>query len=186
MTDTPDNGCGKSVATESPLADPPGSSLSQPLPNGIPSDTAPPMAETRAVSLSRGSTRPLTPDEAMYTERFGAEVRRLRLAAEVGQAELARLTDISRTHMKALERGGRRTRRSTIERMAMWLIPLEEWDDANGPGDEQYDQLVNRLCDLLGPCLADERKYPRKPTRRRLPERCDACGKDEDGCTCAR
>lgn len=121
------------------------------------------MAEERAISLSASSVRPLTRDDARCTVALGAEIRRRRLAAEVGVAELGRLVGVSEQTVRQIEQGTRRTRRSTLERMACWLIPVEEWAHEDGPSDEQELEVVEALVAIAGPALGAEKPiYPLK------------------------
>ena len=111
----------------------------------------------RAVAGSATSVKPLSLDEAEHTVALGREIRRRRLAAEVGQRELGRLCGVGFNYMWRVEHGERRVRRSLLERMAAWLIPVGEWLYEDGPSDEQERQVVDELCAIAGPALAPER-----------------------------
>lgn len=99
----------------------------------------------------------MTAEETAAALALGAEIRRRRLAAEVGQRELARLINRREGYVWALEHGHRRVRRSALEAMAGWLIPFEQWFYNDGPADWQEEQVVAELVRIGGPAIAPER-----------------------------
>jgi len=92
--------------------------------------------------------RPLRPEERAPLAVLAAELRRLRGAAP--RSRVAWAAGLSCSHYAALEAGQRRTRASTLGRLAG---ALAAFDCSLGPPAE----LAERLCDLAGKGLAPER-----------------------------
>ena len=70
-----------------------------------------------------GSRRPITAAEVPYLERLGAELRRLRrVEAGLSRSQLAVCAKMSDRQIEGIEVGTRRTRRSTLERIAHALV----------------------------------------------------------------
>jgi transcriptional regulator with XRE-family HTH domain len=126
-----------------------------------PSYAPPPSRETRARSGSEGATvrvgtcgcrRPLQPEETPYLIAVANRLREVRRSRGLTQAELAVAAELSRRHVERLEAGNRRTRRSTLSRIAEAL------------GDPS---LEDELVGLAGPALAPESEYAERVVRRR-------------------
>lgn len=94
----------------------------------------------------------------MYLVRLGDELRRLRHHVGLNRQALGQRCLLHHNHIGKLELGYRRTRRSTLGRIA---AALEEISPDLGPVEE----LVARLCGLAGPALAPETDYPRQVER---------------------
>jgi transcriptional regulator with XRE-family HTH domain len=105
------------------------------------------------------SGRPI-PEEVPYLAQLGDHLRRLRLDAGLAQWAMADLAVLAPRHIRRLERGECRTRRSTLERIANALA------DVN-PDLGPADQLIDRLVELAGPALAPESPYADRIARRR-------------------
>jgi transcriptional regulator with XRE-family HTH domain len=98
--------------------------------------------------------RPLEPAELLYLRALGARLAELRKRAGLSQVALARRAGIGRRHLQRLEAGSRRTRRSTLLRIAGVLDP--------GRAAVIADELVN----VAGPGLAPEPAHPEVATRK--------------------
>lgn len=103
-----------------------------------------------------GPLRPLTPEDREHAALLGAELRRLRLAAGGTQRTVALAAELSRRQLQYLEAGHRRTRASTLQRLASVLVPAP--DDA---------ATYARLVAVAGPALAAESPYAPRVARRR-------------------
>ena len=101
---------------------------------------------------SDGCRRPIQPAETPYLSALGNRLRELRRDRGLTQAQLAVAADLSRRHVERLEAGTRRTRRSTLSRIAEAL---------GGPS------LENELVTLAGPALAQESDFAERVARRR-------------------
>jgi transcriptional regulator with XRE-family HTH domain len=68
-------------------------------------------------------------DQAQFVrDRFSQNLRHVRLKRELSQEDLARLTDMHRTEISALERGKREPRLGTLVRLSAVLeVPLSEF-----------------------------------------------------------
>jgi transcriptional regulator with XRE-family HTH domain len=105
-------------------------------------------------------SRPIEPGEVPYLTQLGDHLRRLRLDAGLTQWAMADLAALAPRHIRRLERGDSRTRRSTLERIADALADV---DPDLGPAE----QLLDRLVELAGPALAAESPYADRIARRR-------------------
>lgn len=94
--------------------------------------------------------RPMTQAEVPHLEALGRRLCELREAAGLSQARLADSAELSPTHIASLERGTRRTRASTLERLGGVL------------GAD-----VEELIGLAGPALAPESPHRDRIERRR-------------------
>jgi transcriptional regulator with XRE-family HTH domain len=106
-----------------------------------------------------GARRPITSAELPALALMGARVRELREAAGFGQGGLAEAAGLSRRGLSMLERGVRRTRRSTIDRLAGVLA--EPLGRLAGEISEELAALA-----LAGDALAPESDYPERVARR--------------------
>jgi len=94
-------------------------------------------------------------------EALGDELRRLRWdVARVARPVLAFHADMSVRQLEQIERGIRRTRRSTLERVAEALVQLK-------PGMGEPAALARRLAALAGAGLAPESVYRDRVDKRR-------------------
>lgn len=101
------------------------------------------------------SRRPIDADEVPHLEALGHRLRSLRLAAGLTQEQLAAAAEMTRSGLGKLERGERRTRRSTIDRLAAVLNP------------EDTASTTTELVELAGHALAPESEYAERVARRR-------------------
>ncbi|HEU5151104.1 MAG TPA: helix-turn-helix domain-containing protein [Iamia sp.] len=88
---------------------------------------------------------------------LGRELRAIRAEAGLTLVAVSRLATITAGHLGALERGRRRTRRSTLERIVAVLVP-DELD---------REATVARLVEAAGPALAPESDFTERVARRR-------------------
>lgn len=119
------------------------------------------MTERRAHATSR---RPITDDEAPYLAALGRELRAVRNRLGISRGALADAAELSLRHIESLEVGDRRTRRSTLTRIATGIQLIADPDDADSI---DVDELVERWVTVAGPALAPESVYPDHPSRRR-------------------
>jgi len=106
--------------------------------------------------------RPIDPAEIPYLEALGDEIRRLRDRTGIPRRVLAEAAGSSTWLVMSIEHAIRRTRRSTLERLAWTLVDLN-------PGIEGGDgsALAERLANLAGPALAPESVFAARMERRR-------------------
>jgi transcriptional regulator with XRE-family HTH domain len=102
--------------------------------------------------------RPLEPSELPWLIALGLCLRELRTEAGLTQLSLGGRASISERSIRRLENGERRTRRSTLKRIADALAC-----EATGPADEVFQILRT----AAGPVLADESAYRRRIESRR-------------------
>jgi transcriptional regulator with XRE-family HTH domain len=102
--------------------------------------------------------RPIRDDERPYLLAMGAALRAARVDAGLPVSQLSERCGVDRWHLDDLERGRRRTRASTLERICGALTA----------GDSERDQLHAQLVALAGPGLAPESQYADRIARRRL------------------
>lgn len=114
----------------------------------------------RAEALERDrarSRRPIEPDEIPHLEALGRRLLELREGAGLSRAALAFVSELSNSHLGSLERATRRTRASTLERIASALT-----EDG-----EEGEALRAELVSLAGPALAPESEYAERVESRR-------------------
>lgn len=120
---------------------------------------------------------PITDEERPYLEALGAEVRALRLGShptaeermlrqargrvvrqpdQLRQVELANRSDLSAYQVGQIERGRRRTRRSTLQRIVAALVD-----------EDLVEEVVDGLVEIAGPALAPESIHADRVARRR-------------------
>jgi transcriptional regulator with XRE-family HTH domain len=104
--------------------------------------------------------RPITDDEVPYLEAMGTALRRLRSEARLSRRILGLRAQVHQSTLTGIEHGSRRTRRSTLERIAAALV---EELPARGTAAE----LVDYLVELAGPALAPVSAYDERVQRRR-------------------
>ena len=120
------------------------------------------MAEQSWIDAERARCRrPITPSEVPGLELLGTELRRLRReVAGLSRVRLGVCAEMSGRQIEQIERGIRRTRRSTLKRIAAALVQVEpELGDVNA--------LVEQLVELAGAGLAPESDYRYRVERRR-------------------
>lgn len=113
--------------------------------------------EQRRARERARSRRPVESVEVPYLEALGRRIRDARTAAGMTQAAAGLAAELSRNHLSSLERGVRRTRASTLERLASALT-----EDG-----EAAAELHRELVVLAGPALAPESAYADRVARRR-------------------
>lgn len=122
-------------------------------------------ADPRAVARDRArSRRPITDEEGVFLDALGDGLRQARLARGMGLRELAAVAAVNKTTLWRLETGRRRTRASTLRRLAEGLTP---WADESAPDEAEIDALTERLVMLAGPALAPESPHADRIARRR-------------------
>jgi transcriptional regulator with XRE-family HTH domain len=109
----------------------------------------------------RGCRRPIDSDEVPYLVALGCRVRELRARAELTQAKLAELAKLSVSTVGRIEAGARRTRRSTLGRIAAVVAPRAD------PSLGESEPLADSLAGLGGPALAPESAFADRIARRR-------------------
>lgn len=112
--------------------------------------------------MSDVGRRPLRAVEVPHLQRLGRYLSGLRRAAGLTQPELALAAGLSRVQVARIETGVRRTRRSTLHRVAAVLV-------VDCPGSAPVDSLVEDMVSMAGPALAEESAYAERVTRRRTP-----------------
>jgi transcriptional regulator with XRE-family HTH domain len=101
----------------------------------------------------------ITDDELPHLAELGRRLRALRETVGLSQEQLGWECDLARPTITLLEQGRRRTRRSTIERIADALVR----SGLNLPAGV----VVQVLVDAAGPALAPESIYAKRTARRR-------------------
>lgn len=104
--------------------------------------------------------RPLRAYERVHLERLGRLIANTRRAIDVTQADLALSAGLSRVQLARIETGTRRTRRSTLVRIAAALV-------VEVPKLGPVERLVEDFVQEVGPALAEESAYAERVTRRR-------------------
>lgn len=113
------------------------------------------------VAQQRAFSRiPITDSEAWFLERLGAQLRAYREDAGLSRPALAAAAQLSAGHLGQLEWGVRRTRRSTLTRIA-WALHGSDADP------DALEAFVDELVALAGPALASESDYAERVERRR-------------------
>lgn len=127
-----------------------------------PSWDAPARAVGPDVSLasSDAGRRPIEPWEEPYLAALGDALRRMRIAAGLTQSTLATVVGLSERSVRRLERGARRTRRSTLTRLGYAVarhlgLPVAA------------DPIVLALVLTAGPALAPESAHAARLDARR-------------------
>jgi transcriptional regulator with XRE-family HTH domain len=99
--------------------------------------------------------RPIEVWEREHLARLGTTLKAARLQGGLTVQELAHRADLSARHLHRLERGERRTRSSTLHRLAHVL----------SPGDS--DRLVEDWLAIVGMAVAPESRFAARVVRRR-------------------
>ncbi len=113
-----------------------------------------------ATSTSDPGRRPILDWERPFLTRLGVRVRTLRQAAGMTQARLAASAGIAERSLRRIEYGERRTRRSTLRRLAQ---SIAEQHDGQHAGE-----LLADLLEAVGPALAPESSYAERIEARRV------------------
>jgi transcriptional regulator with XRE-family HTH domain len=115
---------------------------------------------TAAALAADPGRRPVEPWEQPFLTALGAELRVLRQHAGLTQAALASRAGLAERSLRRIEHGQRRTRRSTLARLAAALLPRPS--DGTAAAD-----LVEGLVRTAGPALAAESVYTERVQARR-------------------
>ena len=107
------------------------------------------------------SRAPIPDDHVQYLERLGTELEQMRCSLGLTAASVADAAFLSKSHVRRLERACRRTRLSTLERIAAAFELLADPDDG-----VRSDEVLRRLVEAAGPSLA-----PESPWRERIERR---------------
>jgi DNA-binding XRE family transcriptional regulator len=123
--------------------------------------TQPPSHRTyghRPPQPTRGTDvlRPIEWHEVQHLHRMGDWLASLRQTAGLSQRRLATLAGLNRVSIARIETGQRRTRRSTLTRIAVAL-------SATCPELGSPDALVGELARLAGRALAPESAWTTSP-----------------------
>jgi transcriptional regulator with XRE-family HTH domain len=100
--------------------------------------------------------RPIEWHEVQHLHRMGDQLTALRRTAGLSQRRLADLAGLHRVSVARIEAGQRRTRRSTLARIAMALTAT--CPELGSPG-----ALVDELARLAGRALAPESAWAASP-----------------------
>jgi transcriptional regulator with XRE-family HTH domain len=116
------------------------------------------MTPAQKAKARASSRRAIEKWEVPYLESLGAAVKTARLAAGLSRAGLARGAEVSAETIYRIEAGLRRTRLSTLERIAVYLYE----DTAEDPW-----RMADHFAAVAGPGLAPESVFPERVDRRR-------------------
>ena len=110
--------------------------------------------------LRREARRPIESWEVPHLERLGGLLKGLRKAAGMTQRELACSAELSSWMVSQIELGTRRTRQSTLRRIARAIVGTH-------PNASTEDELTEQLVEAAGAALAPESGYRARVDRRR-------------------
>jgi transcriptional regulator with XRE-family HTH domain len=116
------------------------------------------MVPAQKAKARASSRRPIEDWETPYLEALGAALKTARLAAGLSRAGMARGAEVSEETIYRIEAGLRRTRLSTLERIAVFLY--EE-------SSEDPWRMTDHFASVAGPSLAPESVFPERVERRR-------------------
>lgn len=121
--------------------------------------------------------RPIADEERPRLRVLGASVRGARTAVGLTQAELGEQAQLGARQVGHIERGTRRTRESTLARLAhaVSIAEHDDWLDDDTVSDETWDEwvamradeLVDKWVMLAGVALAPESAYQWRVDARR-------------------
>jgi transcriptional regulator with XRE-family HTH domain len=114
----------------------------------------------RRERVRRESRRPIEDWEVPHLENLGQVLRHHRKASSLTQAQLGAAAELSVQMISLLELGNRRTRRSTLQRIARAIV------DAH-PNAPSEDELTEGFVEAAGAALAPESGYQARVDRRR-------------------
>jgi transcriptional regulator with XRE-family HTH domain len=106
------------------------------------------------------SRRPILARELPHLQRLGTLLGTTRRALGMTQKEVALAAALHWTHLQRLELGTRRTRRSTLRRIAAVYV-------LQNPRLGPVDDLLTDFVRVAGPALAEESAYAERVARRR-------------------
>jgi transcriptional regulator with XRE-family HTH domain len=106
------------------------------------------------------SRRPILQREVPHLERLGRLIGTTRRALGLTQKQVALAAALHWTHLQRIELGTRRTRRSTLRRIAAVFV-LE------APRLGPVDVLLDDFVQAAGPALAEESAFAERVGRRR-------------------
>jgi transcriptional regulator with XRE-family HTH domain len=118
------------------------------------------MSSARRERVRRSSRRPIEVWEVPHLERLGQLLRQQRKAASLTQRELGNAAELSLGTISQIELGDRRTRHSTLRRIAAALVAAQ-------PSLTDSNALAASLAEAAGPALAPESIYRDRVDRRR-------------------
>lgn len=104
------------------------------------------------------SRRPIAPGEVADLERLGELLRAMRVEAGLTRRHLADAAELSAQQLRRIEHGTRRTRTSTLDRIADALADRLDTD---------ADDLADDLAAAAGDTLASESDYRERVDARR-------------------
>ncbi len=107
-----------------------------------------------------GARRPILARERTHLLALGRLLAALRLGAGLTQQELGLLAGLGRTQVARIETGTRRTRRSTLRRVAAALVTV-------APRLGTLERVHRALVEAAGLALAEESQYAERVARRR-------------------
>ena len=110
------------------------------------------MADAVKQHTRAGSRHPIEAHEIPYLETLGERLASLRRDQCLTQVALAQMAELSTSSIARIEAGTRRTRRSTLDRIATAL---------------GHPELADELERVAGPAIAPESPYAERITRRR-------------------
>lgn len=118
------------------------------------------MADTWQERRRATSRRPITAAEVPHLEALGAGLWRLRRQAGMSRRALGEGAALREGTIEEIEHATRRTRRSTLARIAAALV---EWTAT----PETAEEIEQYLVTLAGPALGGESIHPERVERRR-------------------
>ncbi len=110
--------------------------------------------------LRREARRPIESSEVPHLECLGHLLKRLRKTAGMTQRDLACSAELSSWMVSQIELGTRRTRQSTLRRIARAIVGAV-------PNVSTEDELTEQLVEAAGAALAPESGYRDRVDRRR-------------------
>jgi transcriptional regulator with XRE-family HTH domain len=118
------------------------------------------VSSARRKRIRRGSRRPIEAWEEPHLERLGQLLRQQRNAASLTQRELGNASELSLGMICQIEFGDRRTRYSTLARIAKALALVH-------PAIKDPKKIHESLVEAAGPALATESRFRDRVDRRR-------------------
>lgn len=106
---------------------------------------------------------PITPEEQPFLDALGRQVYLMRTEEGLSRAKLGAAAELGEWQIYAIEKGIRRTRRSTLTRLVAVLC-----DDLD---DEEKLEVLEMLVADAGPALAGESKWAHKQANARARRR---------------
>lgn len=116
-------------------------------------------AATAVTVMVSESRRPIRQEETFNLKQLGREVRAFRRRVGLSQQQLADRALLHKSALSWIETGQRRTRASTLRRIAQALV--------NSGAHVDVEHLVSAFVDRAGDALAPESDYAERVDRRR-------------------